>query len=236
MDTDELQQYLTKTHREMLLEMAERLGIALPSNFSFPEIICRPLFSTASLVINPDGTYKIYVCALKNKKESLTEQDIASAEIGIAHETGHILHIEGNPAWHKKYDEERAVVRTFAPDICTPSFYRLEQLDDVTAEYLALQFIDERQGLEVFLKRHSTTGIVNLTGLYGGVAKAMRRIGSDRRMEVAGVLIKSDYDEVRKVPELEQEIFSETERYIAKHPKLFNPPYQLGFAEMRFNR
>lgn len=228
MDTNTLQQYLTKVHQEMLIDMAKKLG-SYPINFNFAEIICRPLFTTASLVVTDIGSYKIYVCASKQGNE-LNENEIAIAELGLAHETGHILHMESNPAWHRNYNQERDLVKTFIPFQSTPRFNRLFDLGEVTAEYLALQFADERQGLDVFLKRQGELG---KSGIYARVRRAMRRIPSERRIEVANILVKSEYSDVRKVIELDEEIFSETERYIAKNPKVFTPPYQLVIPALK---
>ena len=92
-----------------------------------------------------------------------------------------------------------------------------------------MQFIDEKQGLDEFFKRYC-----RVRGFNARVREAHRRISIGNRMRVANILVKSGYEEARKVPELEEEIFSKAERYIRIHPEIFNSPYQLGFRSMRY--
>ncbi|MEI6849770.1 MAG: hypothetical protein WCK29_01905 [archaeon] len=227
MDTNNLQQYLTKVSREMLMNFGKRLDV--PINFPYPEVELRPMLTNAGLSSLKEGGYKIYIQSPERNIE-LEEKVIASSELGLVHEVGHMLHMEANPRLKETYNRETELVESFLPGRCTPLWHRIFHLGETAAEYLGLQFIDERQGLNAFFKRHQKE---SKTGVYWGVLRSLRKIEGERRMDVAKILVKSDYEEVRRVPELEEYIFSATENYIAKHPEIFNPPYQLSLTGMR---
>ncbi|MBI2630088.1 hypothetical protein HYW76_03225 [Candidatus Pacearchaeota archaeon] len=149
MNYEQAAQYLSKIGFEMSSKLAELLNLP-PLLVDIPVTI-RPLFMPA-LVMGKNLKFEMFLpsgawWSEMEKVEFLREREIARLELEACHESGHAIHLVQNTKFRKVFDRAR---RKNNKSHVYESLYDYAEL---TAEYLALFYVDLQQGLGYFLQR-----------------------------------------------------------------------------------